>query len=58
MSSNFSPRLEIARKLLNLPQGADVMKHIEAMKPEDRAHLRGLVDWVEEYEKHEKQNVV
>jgi len=46
-------RLEIARKLTKLPEGADVMRHIEAMPPEDREHLRGLVDWVEEYEKHE-----
>jgi hypothetical protein len=48
-------RLEIARKLTKLPEGADVMKHIEAMPPEEREHLRGLVDWVEEYENHETQ---
>lgn len=47
-------RLEIARKLLSLPEDADVMKHIEAMPLEEREHLRGLVDWVEEYEKHEQ----
>lgn len=48
-----SQRLEIARRLQKLPEGADVMKHINAMPNEERDTLRGLVDWVEEYENAE-----
>ena len=46
-------RLEIARKLLKLPQAENVLAHIMAMPRIEQEHLRGLVDWVEEYEKHE-----
>ena len=46
-------RLEIARRLLKLPEGANVMQHINAMPPVEREELRGLVDWVEEYENYE-----
>lgn len=45
-------RLEIARRLLRLPKGADVMKRINAMPPDEREELRGLVDWVEDYENY------
>lgn len=47
-------RLEIARRLLSLPEGSDVMQHINAMPPDKREELRGLVDWVEEYENYEQ----
>lgn len=46
-------RIEIARRLMKLPEGADVMIHINAMQDDDRETLRGLVDWVEEYENAE-----
>lgn len=47
-------RLEIASRLLRLPKGADVMKRINAMPPDEREELRGLVDWVEDYENYEQ----
>lgn len=47
-------RLEIARRLLKLPQDECVLSHIMAMPKNEQEHLRGLVDWVEEYEKHEQ----
>lgn len=47
-------RLEIARRLLRLPEGANVMQHINAMPPDEREELRGLVDWVEDYENYEQ----
>ncbi len=42
-------RIEIARGLLGLPAGADVMKAINEKPVDEREHLRGLVDWVEDY---------
>jgi hypothetical protein len=48
-------RLEIAKRLMKWPDDADVMERIEALTVEEREHLRGLVDWVEEYERHEQQ---
>ena len=50
-------RLEIARKITKLPEGADVMRHIEAMNPEKREELRGMVDWEEEYERCETKTI-
>lgn len=47
-------RLEIARRLLRLPEGSDVMQRINAMPPDEREELRGLVDWVEDYENYEQ----
>lgn len=46
-------RLEIARRLIKLANGANVMRHIDAMPQDERETLRGLVDWVEEYENYE-----
>lgn len=54
MSSRGVRRLEIARKLASLPEGSDVMEYIGGLPYKDREHLRGLVDWVEEYERHDK----
>ena len=30
------------------------MQHINAMPPDEREELRGLVDWVEDYENYEQ----
>lgn len=49
-------RLLIAGKLLKLPKDADVMAHINSMEQSKREHLRGLVDWVEQYENQEAIN--
>jgi hypothetical protein len=43
-------RLEIARGLLGLPPGADVMLVINEMPAQQRAELRAQVDWVEAYD--------
>ena len=43
-------RLEVARKLMRLPVGADTQKVIREMQPIERERLRGLVDWVEDYD--------
>lgn len=51
--SRASRRLEIARRLMRMEEGADVLGRIKSLPTEKRDHLRDLVDWVEEYEKHE-----
>ena len=38
---------------MRMEEGADVLGRIKSLPTEKRDHLRGLVDWVEEYEKHE-----
>ena len=43
-------RLDIARGLLNLAPGAEVMDAIDSLPPAKRDELRGLVDWVEQYD--------
>lgn len=43
-------RLEIARGLLGLPAGANVLLHVNSMKPARRRELQRLVDWVEAYD--------
>lgn len=48
-------RLVIAARLMALPAGANVMDRIRALPPLEREHLRGLVDWVEDYERTEQQ---
>ena len=48
-------RLELARRLLNLPEGTDVLAHLQRLPATDREHARGLVDWVEEYELTEQE---
>lgn len=48
--SRAEHRLDIARGLLRLPQGADVMAAVLRM-PDDRSReLQGLVDWVEDFD--------
>lgn len=49
-------RLLIAGNLMKLPKDADVMAKINIMEPAKREHLRGLVDWVEQYENQEAVN--
>lgn len=46
-------RLEIARGLLGLSDSADVMTAIDSLPDWDRARLRLLVDWVEDYDNAE-----
>lgn len=48
-------RLQIAARLLTLPaeNGADALARIKAIPKPEADHLRGLVDWVEEYEAFE-----
>lgn len=54
--SRAERRLEIAGKLLNLPAGVDVLKHIRSLPKDRQDYLRSLVDWVEEYEQYEIDN--
>lgn len=51
--SRASRRLEIARRLMRMEEGADVLGRIKSFPPEKRDHLRDLVDWIEEYENYE-----
>lgn len=46
-------RLEIARGLLGLASGADVMAAIDCLPDHQRAELRAQVDWVEAYDNAE-----
>ena len=48
-------RLEIARRLLNLPEGTDVLAHLQRLPAAEREATRGRVDWVEEYERTEQE---
>lgn len=43
-------RLEIARGLLSLPAGANVLLTVNSMEPARRRELQRLVDWVEAYD--------
>ncbi|HEY1127953.1 MAG TPA: hypothetical protein VGF12_00995 [Roseateles sp.] len=43
-------RLSIAAGLLGLAPGADVMTAIDSLPEQQRHELRGLVDWVEQYD--------
>lgn len=43
-------RLSIARGLLDLTADADVMPVIDSLPETQRERLRGLVDWVEQYD--------
>lgn len=51
--SRADDRLDIARCLLGLPFDSDVMAAIRALPKDRQEHLRGLVNWVEEYEADE-----
>lgn len=51
--SRASRRLEIARRLMRMEEGDDVLGRIKSLPAEKRDHLRDLVDWVEEYENYE-----
>lgn len=46
-------RYKLAQAMLGLPDVAETKSAIKAMSPERRDHLRALVDWVEDYERHE-----
>ena len=46
-------RYEIARNLMGLDTIAEVKAAIKAMPPDKLARLKSLVDWVQDYEKHE-----
>jgi hypothetical protein len=48
-----SRRLEIARRLMRMEEGDDVLGRIKSLPAEKRDHLRDLVDWIEEYENYE-----
>lgn len=41
--------------LLSLPEGTDVLAHLQRLPAAEREHARGLVDWVEEYERTEQE---
>lgn len=51
--SRASRRLEIARRLMRMEEGDDVLGRIKSLPAEKRDHLRDLVDWIEEYENYE-----
>jgi len=44
-------RLQTAARLMKLPEGADTMAEINKLSDAEKERLKGLVDWVEEYEK-------
>lgn len=48
-------RLAIAARLLEPPakDGTDALARIKTLPKHEADELRGLVDWVEEYENHE-----
>ena len=48
--SRAEHRLDIARGLLGLRPGADVMASIHRLPDERARELQGLVDWVEDYD--------
>lgn len=48
-------RLEKARVLLKLPVGSDVQAALKSLSAERLEHLRGVVDWIEDYERKEKE---
>lgn len=48
--SRAEHRLDIARGLLGLPHGADVMAAIRRLPDVRSTELQGLVDWVEDYD--------
>lgn len=47
-------RLAIAGKLMGWP--SNVLERINKMQEAEREHLRGLVDWVEDYEATENSS--
>lgn len=47
--------MEIARKILGLPNDANVLKHIKTLESDKQKHLRETIDWVEDYEKDERR---
>lgn len=53
-------RLQIAANLMEprATDGAEALQRIRAMHPRDAGRLRGLVDWVEQYEQHEQQKLL
>lgn len=44
-------RLQTAARLMKLPEGADTMAEINKLTDAEKERLKGLVDWVEEYER-------
>ena len=46
-------RLEIARRLIRPRPEGDMRTVIMAMTEEKRSYLRGIVDWLEDYERGE-----
>ena len=52
MTPRAARRLEVAAGLMGWPAGSDVLALIAALQVGERDHLRGLVDWVEDYEAH------
>lgn len=44
-------RLQTAARLMKLPEGADTMAEINKLTDAEKERIKGLVDWVEEYEK-------
>lgn len=50
-------RYEIARTLLGLINIADTKEAIRAMPPDKLAQLKSLVDWVQDYERHERPEI-
>lgn len=58
MTTRGERRLEIARKLLKLPEDADVLVAIKLLASDYRDHIRGLVDWVEDYEDVDEQKYI
>ncbi len=56
MLGRAAHRLEIARRLLRMEEGADVLERVKSLSEAQRERLRGLVDWVEEYENYERNH--
>lgn len=49
-------RLEIAADLMGWLRDVPILDRIKALESADRERLRGVVDWVEDYERHEDKS--
>lgn len=43
---------KLRREVLRVPAGTQIMDCIKSLSEQNREHLRGLVNWVEDYERH------
>lgn len=58
MRGRESERYAIAARLLgvSLAEVTDMIRHTPPVGPPKRDYLRSLVDWVEDYERHDQRS--